>query len=402
MEQCFAGSDSGANTQTLSIVANIVEAVIMIDYLEYRTANGGFPIVFDASGATDFFDLKGDRCDQFATFLKWKNGHIDQTLIEDFCRQRKVRDGDRSMVPDIITHDGALKEFYEIKPASTTGRRDGVQKIRNFCELSAGQGLPYCDDTGNQPVASPRGNKYNPNYRKVFWRGQYHNIPAQVSLRFERDSESFLLYRFCVEVTSQVVKEAILVLLVKAAIVALILTRGAAIGVLAPATAGYLLFMRSPLLGSVGNRGDNGSADVKYVQRLLNQWRAPRGLPLLAVDGDVGTLTSTSIWDFQTAETPAWVDGLVEPGRNTIKRLETLYLSTINDGFDASVIDDEARRTWLDDASYATALLTPGNQDPPPVPGETDLLPIDPGSVVSTELQELLDLLHDGDFGPNL
>lgn len=400
MEKCFAGVDSGANTQTLSIVGNIVEAVVMIDYLTYRVNGGGIPIVFDAPGATDFFDVKGDRCDQFATFLKLKNSFVDQGLIEDFCRQRKVRDGDKGMVPDIITHDVALKEFYEVKPSSTSATRDGRQKIRNFCELCAGHGLPYCDDSGEE--LTPRGNKYNPNYRKVFWRGQYSSIPAQVSLRFERDFESLIRYRFCVEVTSDVVAETILILLLKAAIVALILTRGAAIGVLAPAAAGYLLFMRSPLLGSVGQGGSNETADSKYVQRLLNQWRAPRGLSLLAVDGVPGHNTITAIRDFQGAETPAWVDGLVEPGRNTIKRMQELYLSSIDEGFDASVINDDERRVWLDDGRYIDALLAPGNGDPAPAPGEGELPLLDPGSIVLTELQEILDLLHDGDFGPNL
>lgn len=401
MEKCFAGSDSGANTQTLSLVGNIVEAVVMVDYLAYRVANGGVPIVFDAPGAAEFFDVKGDRCEQFASFLKLKNGHVDEALIDAFCRQRKVRDGDRSMVPDIITHDGALREFYEVKPASSSGRAAGRQKIRNFCELNAGHGMPYCADPDPlNPVAVPRGNSYNPNYRKVFWRGQYHSIPAQVSLRFERDSDSLVLYRFCVEVTPDVVNETVLVLLVKAAIVALILTRGAAIGVLAPAAAGYLLFMRSPLLGSVGHNGANGIADAKYAQRLLNQWRAPRGLPLLAVDGVVGSNTTTAISDFQRAETPAWVDGLIEPGRNTIKQMETLYLTSVNEGFDASVIDDDERREWLDDLNYAASLLAPGNQDPPPAPGEVELVPVEPNSVVLSELQQILDLLHDADFGP--
>lgn len=70
MEKCFAGSASGANTETLSIVGNIVEVVVMVDYLTHRVSNGGAPIVFDAPGATDFFDVKGDRCEQFARFLK--------------------------------------------------------------------------------------------------------------------------------------------------------------------------------------------------------------------------------------------------------------------------------------------------------------------------------------------
>ena len=114
-----------------------------------------------------------------------------------------------------------------------------------------------------------------------------------------------------------------------------------------------------------------------------------------------GNNTITAIRDFQRAETPAWVDGLIEPGRNTIKRMETLFLNSLNDGFDASIINDGERREWVDDVTYAAALLAPGNQDPAPAPGEAVVVPIEPNAVVVTELQQILDMVHDADFGPN-
>ncbi len=98
-------------------------------------------------------------------------------------------------------------------------------------------------------------------------------------------------------------------------IVTLILTRGAAIGVLVPRPPPICFFMRSPLLGSVGQNGANGRADAKYAQRLLNQWRALADCLCLLWMACRANNTITATRDFQRAETPAWVDGLIEPGR---------------------------------------------------------------------------------------
>src|SRR5918995_2936813 len=146
MERCFAGNETGASSKDLGMMGNIIETGVMLDYIINRKLRGGTVDIFPSSTARDFFDVNSDRCEALAAFLKLRNSFVDETVIRDFCRQRKVRDGDKSLVPDIITHDGDLKEFYEVKSASTKGRSDGRQKIRNFCELNAGHGLPYCED----------------------------------------------------------------------------------------------------------------------------------------------------------------------------------------------------------------------------------------------------------------
>jgi hypothetical protein len=70
MEKCFAGSASGANTETLSIAGNIVEVVVMVDTRPIEC-----PMVVLRSSSTSSVQrtssiVKGDRCEQFARFLK--------------------------------------------------------------------------------------------------------------------------------------------------------------------------------------------------------------------------------------------------------------------------------------------------------------------------------------------
>lgn len=71
-----------------------------------------------------------------------------------------------------------------------------------------------------------------------------------------------------------------------------------------------------PLQASVGRGGKNRKADVKAVQDRLGD----RGVNAGPVDGVVGPKTIDGIEDFQQA-TIHMADGLIEPGKNTERRL---------------------------------------------------------------------------------
>jgi hypothetical protein len=77
---------------------------------------------------------------------------------------------------------------------------------------------------------------------------------------------------------------------------------------------------------SVGKDGVNATDDVFMVQMLLNQVSAEAGGPVatLEVDGLVGPKTISAISRFQQRHL-GFQDGLVEPGRNTIKRLNDYF-----------------------------------------------------------------------------
>ncbi|TAJ84530.1 peptidoglycan-binding domain-containing protein [Reyranella sp.] len=81
----------------------------------------------------------------------------------------------------------------------------------------------------------------------------------------------------------------------------------------------------------VGQAVKSHPPDAKYVQFLLNEWRRPRGLKVLAVDGIPGPLTDAAIRDFQKAETGV-VDGRVDCDGPSIRRLEYLHIAGIASG----------------------------------------------------------------------
>lgn len=77
-----------------------------------------------------------------------------------------------------------------------------------------------------------------------------------------------------------------------------------------------------------GGAARNVPDDVRTIQDALNQI-AKKGIqggpvPLLDVDGLCGPKTNAAILKFQRAQVPGVSDGLVEPGRNTILRLNEL------------------------------------------------------------------------------
>jgi peptidoglycan hydrolase-like protein with peptidoglycan-binding domain len=91
---------------------------------------------------------------------------------------------------------------------------------------------------------------------------------------------------------------------------------------------------------SVGVGGKNVPADVKYVQFLLSDHLAQGNGQGLAIDGICGPKTQAAITKFQQIKT-GLVDGRVDPGGPTIKRLEYLHFGAL-----ASAIRNISYLTW--------------------------------------------------------
>jgi peptidoglycan hydrolase-like protein with peptidoglycan-binding domain len=87
---------------------------------------------------------------------------------------------------------------------------------------------------------------------------------------------------------------------------------------------------RSPMLGSVGQGGQQLPADARYAQRLLNDWRGANGLPAIAVDGDPRDETIGAITLFQQTVTGE-VDGRLDPDGPAIRMLEQLHIQRMLD-----------------------------------------------------------------------
>lgn len=84
--------------------------------------------------------------------------------------------------------------------------------------------------------------------------------------------------------------------------------------------------MDTGILASVGANGRNNDIDVETIQKLLNRVPSPIGppIPQLAEDGDCGPLTIAAIHRFQKQVLGGFSDGLIEPNRNTHKKLSDL------------------------------------------------------------------------------
>ena len=85
------------------------------------------------------------------------------------------------------------------------------------------------------------------------------------------------------------------------------------------------------LIGSVGLGVRSHMPDVKYVQTLLSDWLLVRNQVPLVVDGLCGPLTDGAIRQFQRVETGI-VDGRVDPGGPSIKKLEFRHMENLLSG----------------------------------------------------------------------
>ncbi|MBD3756784.1 MAG: peptidoglycan-binding protein [Microbacterium sp.] len=382
VELCFAASEAVSEIAPLSDIGNLVEIFVDIEYIRFRNNQGGRVDLYPSPTANDFFDIAGDRCGQFAGFIKMKRPSVDETLIEDWCRQRKARDGDKSMVPDIITNEGAWREYYELKPASTSSIGKGRQKLRNFAEIDAGFQLQY--------VA---GSRWSPSIRQLVWNGTWLGSPAKCYLVVELLEPGLITYKFCVEVTAESVNEWAIKTMFKMVIVAAILSRNP---IFVGAAAAILLAprLRSPLVSQVGWGRPNREPDVRYVQRLLNAWLGPGGQALLSTDGRFGDLTAGAIVAFQR-DYAGFVnpDGWIAPGKQTIAALESQEMGTWAPGVSDHFLTPEELALLAPPEEIATMMARSGNEEPEPYSVDPEVQN-DPLEVLTTLTQGYLDSLH--------
>lgn len=361
VELCFAASEAVSQIAPLSEIGNLVEIFVDVEYIKFRGDEGGRVNLYPSPTANDFFDIAGDRCGLFAGFIKLKRPAVDEALIEDWCRLRKARDGDKSMVPDIITNDGQWREYYELKPASTSSIGKGRQKLRNFAEIDAGFQLQYI-----------AGDRWSPAIRQIVWNGTWLGSPAKCYLVVELREPGLLTYKFCVEVNAESVNEWAIKTMFKMVIVAAILSRNP---ILVGAAAAILLAprLRSPLVSEVGRGRANLEPDVRYVQRLLNSWLGQSAQTLLATDGRFGNLTGGAIVAFQR-DYAGFVnpDGWIGPGKQTIAALESHEMGTWSPGIDSGFLSPEDLTLLAPPEQITSMMARAGNEEPEPFTVDTE------------------------------
>ncbi|MEV7544932.1 hypothetical protein [Streptomyces sp. NPDC089915] len=342
---CTTPRVAGAPRWAAGKVGHVVEWVVR---LEYCFSKGGCNPYQRGGSGTDFFDDQSDttRCRFLASFLATRQpGVVDEGFVSSSCEARKkpVDDDDdedeRFAVPDIITHEpGTRMEFYEIKPNSDSGRRAGRAKIETFLSL-----MDFLAENNSGFAKYEKGELFDPDRSITFYQRNYLGIiPCKVSLHYRRATDQpiakgLIVYEICVEVDGELLEALAKAIIVSAIIAALAALAAAAVvifggGVLAPA----LLAFNSPMGGSVGPDGGNDPQDVKYIQALVNDWRASTDGTLIAVDGSFTDETAGALSDFQTSTGLEDSAGSLTPGDATETGLETTHLNNLMAAADLS------------------------------------------------------------------
>ncbi|MEU7283651.1 hypothetical protein AB0A69_33530 [Streptomyces sp. NPDC045431] len=337
---CTTPRAAGAPRWAAAKVGTVVEWVVRQEYCFSKGCN---PYQRGGTG-TDFFDERSDttRCRFLASFLATRQpGVVDETFVSGSCEARKkpVDDTDdeneRFAVPDIITHEPARMEFYEIKPDSDSGRAAARAKVETFLSL-----MDFIAANDSRFSKYEKGTQFNPDRTITFYQRNYLGfIPCSVSLHYRRATEpeiaeGVIVYELCAEVDGELL-EAFAKAVIVSAIIAALAAAAVVIfggGVLGPA----VLVFNSPMSGSVGPDGDNDPQDVRYVQALVNDWRAGAEGALIAIDGSFSEETAGALSDFQSAAGLEDTAGSLTPGDATETELESTHLHNLMAAADLS------------------------------------------------------------------
>lgn len=279
---------------------------------------------------SEFFDEDAGltRCAHFASYIKFHNAHVNEQTIADTCtashpKPLKVK------IPDIISHRFNRVEFYEIKPNSASGTRDGADKIAWANVLCNVANLPY------KP-----GRQYKPNNVHLpINLGNLLGAPLKLNIRIHWATDGLILWDLRPEVGRPQQEEKCGALIRATSQLVAMRIRADAASV-AVAWEGLIAGAESPLQGAVAYQQGtpNIFEDVMYVQLMLNDWRGRSGFPLIGEDGIMGNETSDAIFDFQEIVTGI-TDRRIDPYGAAIRSLEMEHLRSVLYGVEAAIAE---------------------------------------------------------------
>ena len=214
---CFAPSEiPGLTPPTASAFGLIAESFIAARYLVHRGKNNFFPL-----SQTDFQDISVGfgNTPLYIAFLKNSNSHLSVSKLLFFSAAGLLK------IPDLATHDGSVKEFYEIKPNSMSGRIDGRAKVIAIEAANHMVGIPYVS-----------GTRWSPNAKFIVFSGPVFGAHIEVTFHFFRNQRGLIVYELCVE--GELAKLAIHILFaILIAIIMILLSRGGIVPIPAPVPA---------------------------------------------------------------------------------------------------------------------------------------------------------------------
>lgn len=304
------------------IIGQIAEGIIQGDWQRHL----GRSLVFPAS-TKDFADFTSGFANTtlYRAFLVGNNPQL--SVIELLRLSAGLR-----RVPDFCTHDIPRRaDYYEVKPNSDSGRRDGRIKIAEIDALNANFSLPY------KP-----GTIYTPDKNVEYFNGTIGGQPHKAVMHFKRIQPALIVYEFCFTSTPVAgLEEGLALAILSGTTVAFLALKGRLGGLKSLPTTDTRSFTENDealkedplsIKMKVGRDGINQRSDGKLVQFMLNDsiFRSHAG-NLLKLDGAIGPKTTAAIEQHQKRK-GLKVDGRINPNGQTFNSLKTSLLDSITKG----------------------------------------------------------------------
>ena len=206
--KCFPPS-FGVSPQIAGLFGLIAETTIAAAYLRNRGKTVWFP-----ANAEDYSDFTAGWANVtlYTTFLSERNPRISVSHLLSMRRNLGGDDGGSLFkIPDIATDTRAIKQFYEIKPNSSTGVIAGDDKVANIVAFNDYFKLPY----------SP-GTFWQPDNRILLYDGILESVGFRVKVFYHyfQIQPGLIVYELCIEADVRIT--ALLALIIIATIVLLI------------------------------------------------------------------------------------------------------------------------------------------------------------------------------------
>ena len=137
MKKCFAASeiirpplyDKKTCKKIWGLIASMAEEVIGSDYLSKEVKR---PAWYPAPPALDFHDANRGIASRtmYVSFICDRNPGADQKEVARLATEKGIPgpDGQLLCIPDFMSHGPPQIRYYEVKPDSSDGEREGEKK----------------------------------------------------------------------------------------------------------------------------------------------------------------------------------------------------------------------------------------------------------------------------------
>jgi hypothetical protein len=205
MKQCFPASaiirsppfDTKVRDRILGLIGAMAEAVIGTDYLHNEVKRAAW---YPVPPALDFHDANAGIASKtvFVGFICDRNPSADRPKVERLVSERAIPgpDGQILCIPDFMSHGAPqMFRFYEVKPDSDSGEKEGEKKMAFVRALMQELDLSYVP-----------GDTWKPNREFKFFAGLVFGFLVTVSFHYERHEsiKGLVVYHFCIEVDTLV------------------------------------------------------------------------------------------------------------------------------------------------------------------------------------------------------